>query len=456
MSAVFDVARQGGPAALAARARLELLFDPGTFRPVRTAVGDGVLAGSGRVHGRVVCAWAQDGSFKGGSLGARGGETIVTTIRRADGLGVPVVGFPHSGGARLQEGAAALHAYSAIFRAQSIATVPQISVIGGPCAGGAAYSPALGDLTVMAGDGARMFLTGPAVVAKVTREAVTAEELGGPKVHARNGVAHLVADGDVQAAEMVRTALAHLPSKAGGALPLHPPVDPVAGDPADVLPERQRQVYDVRDVAARLVDGGALLELAPRWARNLVVGFARIDGHPVGVIANQPRHLGGCLDADASQKGTWFVNLCDRYALPLVVLVDTPGFLPGVGQEQQGVIRHGASLLRAFASATTLRLTVTLRQAYGGAHIVMNSRDLGADLTLAWPDAKIGVMGAKQAVEIMHRRDIAAGADPDALADAYAEQHLPVAVAAAGGFIDEVVEAGETRERLAFALEARR
>src|SRR5919202_873871 len=211
MSAVFDVARQGGPGALAARARLELLFDPGTFRPVRTAVGDGVLSGCGRVHGRVVCAWAQDGSFKGGSLGARGGETIVTTIRRAEGLGVPVVGFPHSGGARLQEGAAALHAYAAIFRAQSIATVPQISVIGGPCAGGAAYSPALGDLAVMAGPEARMFLTGPAVVEKVMSERVTALDLGGPKVHAKNGVAHLTADGDVQAAEMVRAALAHLP-----------------------------------------------------------------------------------------------------------------------------------------------------------------------------------------------------------------------------------------------------
>jgi acetyl-CoA carboxylase carboxyltransferase component len=456
MSAVFDVARQNGPGALAARARLELLFDAGTFRPVRSAVGDGVLAGSGRVHGRVVCAWAQDGGFKGGSLGTRGGETIVTTIRRADSLGVPVVGFPHSGGARLQEGAAALHAYAAIFRAQSIAKVPQISVIGGPCAGGAAYSPALGDLTVMAGDGARMFLTGPAVVAKVTREAVTAEALGGPKVHGRNGVAHLLADGDVHAAEMVRGALAHLPSKVGGPLPLHPPRDPAPGDPADVLPERQRSVYDVRDVAARLVDGGELLELGPRWARNLVVAFACIDGQPVGVIANQPRHLGGCLDAESSQKGAWFVNLCDRYQLPLVVLVDTPGFLPGVGQEQQGVIRHGASLLRAFASATTMRLTVTLRQAYGGAHIVMNSRDLGADLTLAWPAAKIGVMGAQQAVEVVHRRDIAAGADRESLAAAYAEEHLPVAVAAGGGFIDEVIEPAETRERLAFALETRR
>jgi acetyl-CoA carboxylase carboxyltransferase component len=456
MSAVFDVVREGGPRAIVARARLELLFDPGTFRPVRTSVGDGVLSGTGRVNGRPVCAWAQDGGFKGGSLGEAGGETIARTIDQAAKLGVPVVGFPHSGGARLQEGVGALHAYSRIFRAQAIAEVPQISVIGGPCAGGAAYSPALGDITVMAGPEARMFLTGPAVVERVTRERVTALDLGGPKVHSKNGVAHLVADGDVQAAEMVRAALAHLPSKAGGALPLYPPEDPAHGDPADVLPGRDRQVYDVRDVIARLVDGGALLELGSRWARNLVVGFARIEGAPVGVIANQPHHLGGCLDAESSQKGAWFVDLCDRFGLPLVVLVDTPGFLPGVGQEKAGVIRHGASLLRAFSVATTPRVTGTLRQAYGGAHIVMNSRDLGADLTMAWPNARIGVMGASQAVEIMHRREIAAGADPVELADAYSAEHLPVAVAASRGFVDEIVEPSETRERIAFALESAR
>jgi acetyl-CoA carboxylase carboxyltransferase component len=456
MSAVFDVVREGGPRAIVARARLELLFDPGTFKPLRSAVADGVLAGSGRVNGRPVCAWAQDGGFKGGSLGERGGETIARTIDQAAKLGVPVVGFPHSGGARLQEGVAALHAYSRIFRAQAIADVPQISVIGGPCAGGAAYSPALGDLTVMAGPEARMFLTGPGVVERVTREQVSALELGGPKVHQRNGVAHLVADGDVQAAEMVRSALAHLPSRAGGALPLYPPRDPVPGNPADVLPERDRQVYDVRDVIARLVDGGEMLELGPRWARNLVVGLALIEGAPVGVIANQPHHLGGCLDAESAQKGTWFVDLCDRYGVPLVVLVDTPGFLPGVGQEKAGVIRHGASLLRAFSVASTPRVTVTLRQAYGGAHIVMNSRDLGADLTLAWPNAKVGVMGPQQAVEVMHRRDIAAGADPAALADAYATEQLPVAVAASRGFVDEIIEPYETRERIAFALEAAR
>lgn len=452
MSAVFDVA----PEHLVARARLELLFDAGSFKPVRSLVGDGVLCGSGRVNGRVVYAWAQDGSFKGGSLGTKGGETIARTIEQANKVGAPVVGFPHSGGARLQEGVAALHAYSAIFRAQSLATVPQISVIGGPCAGGAAYSPALGDLTIMAGSDAKMFLTGPTVVEKVTREKVTALELGGPKIHGRNGVAHMFAEHDVDAAEMVRAALMHLPSRAGGPLPLHPPEDPVPGDPGEVLPERERSVYDVRDVAARIVDAGDFLEFGPRWARNLVVGFARIEGAPVGIIANQPKHLGGCLDAESSQKGAWFVDLCDRFGVPLVVLVDTPGFLPGVSQEQAGVIRHGASLLRAFGQATTPRITVTLRAAYGGAHIVMNSRDLGADLTMAWPHAKIGVMGPRQAVEVVNRREIAAGADAQELADAYAAEHLPVRVAAQRGFVDEVVAPSETRERIAFALEAAR
>jgi acetyl-CoA carboxylase carboxyltransferase component len=449
MSAVFDVVDE----LPVARVRLELLFDPGTFRPVRSAVGDGVIAGGGRVAGRPVCAWAQDGAFRGGSLGAAGGDTIARTIRRAAASGCPVVGFPHSGGARLQEGVAALSAYGAIFQAQALATVPQVSVVGGACAGGAAYSPALGDVVVMAGDQARLFLTGPRVVEQVTRERITDEALGGPRVHARNGVAHLAAADDVAAAGLVRELLAHLPQAAGHPLPLAPPADPQPGDPADVLPARDREVYDVRDVAARIVDAGHLLELAPRWARNLVVGLARLDGLPVGVIANQARHLGGTIDAQAAQKGAWFVDLCDRFGVPLVVLVDTPGFLPGATQERDGVIRHGAALLRAFATASTPRVTVTLRQAYGGAHIVMNSRDLGANFTFAWPQARIGVMGARQAVELVERRAIAAGADPDELANAYARAHLPVQASAAAGFVDEVIAPAETRERLLYALE---
>jgi acetyl-CoA carboxylase carboxyltransferase component len=435
-----------------AQARLELLCDAGSFRPMRTAVGDGVIAGSGRVARRQVFCWAQDGTHRGGSLGAAGGETIARTIRMAASAGAPVVGFPHSGGARLQEGVAALAAYGAIFREQVLASVPQIAVISGPCAGGAAYSPALGDITVMAGPGARMFLTGPAIVERVTRQRVSAEELGGARVHERNGVAHLQASDDVTAADLVRELLGHLPSAERGALPLAPPAEPRPGDPGAVVPAEHRRVYDVRDVVARIVDGGRLLELAPRWARNMVVGFARLDGRPVGVIANQPRHLGGTIDAAGSEKGAWFVRLCDRFGLPLVVLVDTPGFLPGTDQERAGIIRRGADLVAAFAGATVPRVTLTLRQAYGGAHIVMNSRDLGADLTLAWPQAVIGVMGARQAVEIVNRRDIAGGEDPEALAAGYAEEHLPVGRAAAAGFVDQIIAPAESRIALLHAL----
>lgn len=443
------------PAVSLAQGRVELLLDPGSFRPLRAAVGDGVVAGAGRVSGRTVFAWAQDGGHRGGSLGALGGETIAHTIQRASASGAPVVGFLHSAGARLQEGTAALSAYAAIFRAQARARVPQISVIEGPCAGGAAYSPALGDLTVMAGPEARLFLTGPRVVAQVTREQVSAEALGGARVHSRNGVAQLVADDDLHAGDLVRALLGYLPQHEGGSLPLSPPLPPRPGDPGDVLPKRTRQVYDVRDVVARIADGGELLELAPRWGRNMVVGFARLDGSPVGVIANQPRHLGGTVDATASQKGAWFVQMCDRFGVPLIVLVDTPGFLPGATQERDGVIRHGASLLRAFGRATTPRLTVTLRQAYGGAHIVMNSRDLGADHTLAWNGAHIGVMGPRQAIELIERRALDEGADPQALADGYAEEHLPVDRAAAAGFVDEVIAPADTRDRLLCALGTR-
>jgi acetyl-CoA carboxylase carboxyltransferase component len=272
----------------------------------------------------------------------------------------------------------------------------------------------------------------------------------------RSGVAHLVAADDVHAGDLARDVLAHLPGAQGGPLPIAPPADPPPGDPSRHLPERLRQVYDVRAVARHLVDGGELLELGAKWARNLVVALARVDGLPVGVIANQPRYLGGVLDAMSADKGAWFVNLCDRFGVPLIVLADTPGFRPGVRQEQEAVLRRGAALLRAFSVAEVPRVTVTLRQAYGGAHIVMNSRDLGADLTLAWPGAKIGVMGATQAVEIVGRRELAAGADPVALAGAYEAEHLPVDISAAGGHVDEIVAPTETRARIAALLEARR
>jgi acetyl-CoA carboxylase carboxyltransferase component len=437
-------------------ARIELLCDEGSFHPIRSESGDGVIAGTGKVAGRPIRVWSQNVKHKGGSLGQGGGATIVSTIQAADKAGVPVVGFLHSGGARLQEGVGALGAYASIFRATSRAKVPQISVIVGPCAGGAAYSPSLGTLVMMVGDGAQMFLTGPRVIAKVTREKVTGVELGGPRVHRKSGVSHIEAEDDAEAADVIRQALSFFPDRLGGPLPFADPRDPMAGDPAATVPKNQRLVYDVRDVTRHLLDGGEFLELSKRYAKNMVVGFGRIDGHPVGVIANQPRYLGGVLDAQSSDKGAWFVNMCDRYGFPLVVLSDTPGYRPGTRQEREGVLRRGAELLRAFSVAEVPRVTVTLRQAYGGAYIVMNCRDLGNDLTLAWPGARIGVMGAPQAIEIVNRRDLEAGADPEELAAAYEEQHLPVALAAKSGFIDEIVTPAQTRERIAAHFEASR
>lgn len=438
MSATIDTGTR-----TTAETRLQLLFDPGSFRSIRSAVGDGVLSGHGRVQGRTVYAWAQDGGYKGGSLGSAGGETIARTIARADSQGHPVVGFPHSAGARLQEGIGALSAYAAIFRAQANARVPIISVIGGPCAGGAAYASTLGDFTIMSGEAATMFLTGPKVVEAVTGEKISLADLGGPRIHSKNGVAHLVARDDVHAADIVRNLLAHLPDFGGAPLPLHPPQEALPGDPAEFLPENTRQVYDVREIVSRIVDAGELLELSPRWARNIVTGFARVAGCPVGVIANQARHLGGCLDAPSSEKGAWFVELCDRFQIPLVVLVDTPGYLPGRTQEEAGVLRHGASLLRAFSVATVPRATVTIRRAYGGAHIVMNSRDLGASLTLAWPSATIGVMGASQAVAILGKPELADLAE------------VPAIEAARRGQVDEVIEPRDTRDRIAGVVSPR-
>jgi acetyl-CoA carboxylase carboxyltransferase component len=301
-----------------------------------------------------------------------------------------------------------------------------------------------------------MFLTGPAVVKEVMGEDVTAAELGGPKVHERNGVAHFVARTDTDAALLVRDLLDHLPSHAGGAVPVWRSAGPVGYDPGEPVPEDERRVYDVRDVIRGVVDGGRLLEWGTKWAKNIVCGFARMDGKPVGVIANQPRYLGGVLDAESASKAARFVRTCNAFGLPLVVLVDTPGFMPGTKQEGAGVIRHGAKLVHAFAEATVPKVTVVLRKAFGGAFIAMNARDLGADYVFAWPQAQLGVMGAKQAVTIVNRRDIAAADDPiaarDAFAADYADEHLSASTAAAEGYIDEVILPDDTRRRLCEAL----
>jgi acetyl-CoA carboxylase carboxyltransferase component len=448
--------------------RLGLLCDEGSLQVLRSAVisermgarasaGDGVVGAAGRIGGRPVFCYAQDASFAGGSLGQAHSETIVRVLHLARQANVPVIGFIESGGARLQEGVAALNGYARIF-AETVALsgrVPQISIITGTSAGGGSYSPALTDFVVMT-DAASMFLTGPGVVREVTGEQTTARELGGPAVHERNGVCQLVVRSDVDSIFLVRELLGYLPQNAWQALPVHAPAAPSGVHPAGVVPVDPRRPYDVRKVLEGVFDGRSVLELSSRWAPNIVTAFARLEGSPVGIVANQPAHLGGVIDADASQKAARFVRTCNSFGLPIAVLVDTPGFLPGTRQEAAGVIRHGAKLLHAFAEATVPKVTVVLRKSFGGAYITMNSKDLGAQMYLAWTDAELGIMGPHAAVDIIHRRELAAAADREAtreqLAREYREQHLSAAAAARGGFVDEVISPNETRSRLAWAL----
>jgi acetyl-CoA carboxylase carboxyltransferase component len=441
---------------LSPRERIEFLCDPGSVRAIRSqvvsgrmgdrgAAGDGVVGAAGRVDGRPVFCYAQDASFAGGSLGEAHAETILRVMQLAGRSGAPVIGFVESAGARMQEGLAALGGFGRIFQ-ENVALsgrVPQISIVTGVSAGGGCYSPALTDFVMMV-EGASMFLTGPGVVREAIGEDVDAAALGGTAVHERNGVCDLVAPSDLDAARLARELLAYL-----GPPRLDPLPAPV-GDPGALVPHAARKTYDVRGVVRGVADGGEFLELAPRWARNMVTGFCRIEGQPVGVVANQPRHLGGVIDASASEKAARFVRMCNSFGRPLVVLVDTPGFMPGVSQESAGIIRHGASLLRAFAESTVPRLTVVLRKAYGGAYITMNSKDLGAHLSFAWPGAELGVMAARQAVGIIHRRESAASRER--LTEMYADEHLGAVTAARNGFIDEVIAPADTRAHLAWGL----
>ncbi len=460
------------PARLGALERVERLCDEGSLRVIRSeasshrmgekaAPGDGVVGAAGQIQGRPMICYAQDRAFAGGSLGEVHADTIVRVLELAGRSRVPVVGFVDSGGARVQEGVSALDGYARIFNANVALSgkVPQISIISGTAAGGGSYSPALTDFVVMT-KGTNMFLTGPGVVRETLGEDVTPAELGGTRVHERNGVCHFVAEDDAGSISLARELLTYLPQDFEQSPPDLEPADAPGNDPAETVPAEPRRVYDVRDVIRAIADRGELLEPAPRWARNVVTAFCRLEGHPVGVIANQPRHLGGTLDADSAQKAARFVRTCNGFGLPLVVLVDTPGFMPGTRQERAGVIRHGAKLLHAFAEATVPRVTVILRKAYGGAYITMNSKDLGADLTFAWPDAEIGVMGPEQAVGVINRREIASvaenGGDPEArraeLMERYIDEHLNAAVAAREGFVDQVIEPADTRSRLGWAL----
>ena len=463
---VTVAATAGAPALrLSPLERLESLCDQGSFRPLRSAVvsgglgdrarpGDGVIAGAGRVGGCPIFCYSQDPAFLGGSLGEAQAETILRTMRLAGEAGAPVVGFVESGGARLQEGHAGLSGYGRIFR-ESVRlsrTVPQITIVGGVSAGGGAYSPALTDFVLMSRD-ARLFLTGPQVVAEAVGEEISMEDLGGPRVHESNGVCQIVTETEHDAIAKARHLLGLLsgPGHAVGPTGFPPPAEP---DPGATVPANPRRTYDVRRTVDAIVDRDSLIEIHSRWGSGIFTGFARIEGRPVAVVANQPRRFGGVIDAEAAEKAAGFVDSADRFGLPLVVLVDTPGFMPGARQERAGVIRHGASLLRAFAGASVPRLTVVLRKAYGGAAITMNSRDLGADMVFAWPGAEIGIMSAGQAVRFVHRRELEGSSERERerLADEYAERHLTASAAAASGFVDEGIEPADTRPTLAWAL----
>ncbi|MFN2556023.1 MAG: acyl-CoA carboxylase subunit beta [Nitriliruptorales bacterium] len=453
-----------------ARARIDLLVDSDSFLELGSArhhratgfgleqrhpEGDGVVSGTATIGGRAAYVYAQDRGVLGGSLGEAHADKIARTIATAARSGAPVIGVHDSGGARIQEGVAALDGYGQVFHANVRASgrVPQIALVLGPCAGGAVYSPALMDFVVMRQD-AYMFLTGPRVVKAVTYEDVDALTLGGPVVHAeRSGCAHFVADDDVAAFALVRELLSYLPSSCHEPPPSLPAEDPAEVRLDAVVPSDRRQPYDVREVVRGLVDAGRFLEVQEGWARSLVVGFARLDGHTVGIVANQASWLAGCLDLQASEKGARFVRFCDAFGVPIVVLVDVPGFLPGTAQESGGIIRKGAKLLHAFASATVPRVTVVLRKAFGGAYIVMNSRALGADAVLAWPGCELAVMGAEGAVDVIFRRQVEK--DPstrEQLAERYRDGAMDVVLAAQRGSVDEIIAPDETRPALVALL----
>jgi propionyl-CoA carboxylase beta chain len=464
---------------LTARERVDSLFDAGTFEEIDAFIahrcrdfgmdgqvvpGDGVVAGHGRIDGRLVYAFAQDFTVFGGSLSETNAAKIVKIMDLAMKMGAPVVGLNDSGGARIQEGVLSLGGYADIFLRNTLASgvVPQISAIMGPCAGGAVYSPAITDFTIMVKDTSYMFVTGPDVIRTVTHEQVTKEQLGGAMTHnERSGVAHFAVDDDRECLSLIRELLSFLPANNLDDPPWQETSDPPdRADPslATVVPPAPNQPYDMLDVIHAVVDEGAFLEVHEHYAKNILVGFARLGGRSVGIVANQPAVLAGTLDIDASVKGARFVRFCDAFNIPLVTFEDVPGFLPGTVQEYGGIIRHGAKLLYAFAEATVPKLTVVTRKAYGGAYCVMSSKHLRTDVNYAWPTAEIAVMGADGAVNILYKRELDAAADPSALRASriaeYRERFANPYVAAQHGFIDEVILPGQTRLKLITALAA--
>ncbi|AEA46811.1 acyl-CoA carboxylase subunit beta [Archaeoglobus veneficus] len=461
---------------LTARERVECLLDENSFVELQPFVesrnkdfgldglpADGVITGYGTVDGRPVCVYAQDFTVLGGSLGEMHGLKIARLLDFALDAGIPVIGLCDSGGARIHEGVDSLKSYGEIFRrnVEASGRIPQINVIMGPCAGGAVYSPALGDFVIMTKNrSCHMFVTGPKVIKAVTGEDVSYSELGGWEVHAaRSGNCHLVADNDVKALQLVRKLLSYLPLNSGE----YPPVVNTGDDPMrktpeiyEIVPEDQRKPYDVRMLIKAVVDNGEFFEIQPQFAPNATVGFARIDGKSVGIVANNPWFYAGCLDVDASDKIARFIRFCDAFNIPLITLVDVPGFLPGVEQEYRGVIRHGAKIIYAYSEASVPLITVVVRKAYGGAYIAMGSKHLGADIVYAFPTAEIAVMGPEGAAEIIFRREIESSKNPEEMREKMVEEYrrrfANPTRAAARGYVDDVIDPQYTRIRIASAL----
>lgn len=458
---------------LSAWERIEGLLDPGSFVELdrfvehratsfgmegRRRSGDGVVTGYGTVDGRRVFVYSQDFSFMGGSLGEMHAKKICHVLDLALEVGAPVIGFHDSGGARIQEGVASLAGYGEIFRRNVAASgvIPQIAVIAGPTAGGATYSPALMDFIIMVRGMSMMFVTGPRVIREVTGEEVDEHALGGPEVHStQSGVASLIVDSEEACFAALRRLLGYLPQNNLGDPPIYEALEPERRDLMGIIPEDPRRPYDVREVISGVFDRGSFFEIQPRYAENAVVGFARLMGRSVGVVASQPRVMGGCMSIDSSDKVARFVTICDAFNIPIITFQDVPGYLPGLDQERGGIIRHGAKVIYAYAEATVPKITIILRKSYGGAYIALGSRHLGADIVYALPNAEIAVLGAEAAVEILYRRELAE--DPTRrgeLINQYRREFSNPYQAARLGYIDDVIEPSEVRERLITGLSA--
>jgi acetyl-CoA carboxylase carboxyltransferase component len=462
---------------LTARERLDLLLDKGSFREVDPFVvhrthdfgldkqkfmSDSVVTGWGTIEGRLVYVYSQDFTVFGGSLGEVHAEKICKIMDMAMKNGAPIIGLNDSGGARIQEGVVSLAGYADIFLRNTMASgvIPQISAIMGPCAGGAVYSPALTDFIFMARDTSYMFVTGPDVVKAVTHEEVTQEELGGASVHSeKSGVCHVAADSEADTLYLIRKLLGYLPQNNMEDAPFIQSDDPLRMDEDlnSIIPDDANKPYDIKDIIRKIVDNGQFYEIHENYAQNIVVGFSRLGGHSIGIVANQPAVLAGVLDIDASEKGARFVRFCDAFNIPILTFEDVPGFLPGTNQEHHGIIRSGAKLLYAYCEATVPKLTVITRKAYGGAYCVMSSKHIRSDLNLAWPTAEIAVMGPDGAVNIIFRKELDKAKDPvkkkAELVEEYKEKFANPFVAAQRGYIDDVIEPKETRPRLINALE---